>query len=148
MVSQAVIHFVGLIVFTQVGGGMNNTLRVSTAVSSVNRPQVVAILPRVETPHGMARHVVPVKSQAKRSRDAATVIDLSAVETHKARIIYDRTYGTVPPSSGWTINQLDAQYDYIDLNGDRVSFVVDQPNNRAKRPAALAHLSGTLRSDF
>jgi len=150
MEAQAVIHFVGLVMFTTQLLGPNMTLRTTNAANVHTQSQVVAILPRV------GRTAIPFPNQrAKQALTKSTPTESATpevVEPHVAWIIFQDW--TLINQHGWNVKPLSKDpaaanvFDYVELNGDQVSFVVDRPNPQATVPTALPHTGGTLKAEY
>ena len=108
MDSQAVIHFIGLVLFT-------------TQVSGLNF-QVIGIMPRVGSDSSIQRRAT------LRARSLSEV-KLSAedkVEEHVALMAFKPC--DLLAVSGWEVKKLDDQFLYIRLNGEKINFVADGAN--------------------
>jgi len=151
MDAQAVIHFVGLMVFTtQFVAPDVSLLRTTDSVSVKSKSQVVAILPRV------GRTVIPfhderAKQMIARSAPTEAPVPTEEVEPHAAWIIFEDW--TLINQEGWNVRPLGNDpasnaFDYVELDRDQVSFVADRPNPPARVPAALPHTGGSLKAEY
>ena len=156
---EAIIHFVGLLVFTTQLNGTERTqiavTRTTSAITANPTSRVVAILPAVKappSPYPMEKSTQRA-ARAKQPISGERVEAAEVVEPHAALIIYE-TWARQEEST-WPGSQLStdtasnlSNFEYVELNGDRVEFVADRPNGRASIPPQLAHIGGTLTASY
>jgi len=146
MSSQAVIHFVGLVVWTMQSLGPQTTLRVSLSGAQIqNQSTVVAIMPRVTGTETYPRLKAPA---ARVSNNEQLVTGGGTVEAHTAIIAFAPC--DLLSSTGWEIKRLTDRLLYVELNGDRVTFRGDATNPRAtlNDVSLLPHMGGSLQAEY
>jgi hypothetical protein len=165
MPSQAVIHFVGLVVWTMFNPqtqfmsrlALTNTHGTSIAVASMPRVTGAEVysLPRIgrateatASPLRSAPGVHRMAHPATGSAAAGLTLAGGTVEAHTAILAFAPC--DVQSSTGWEIKRLTDQLLYVELHGDRVTFRGDatKPGANLNDASLLPNMGGALKAEY
>jgi hypothetical protein len=136
----ATIHFIGLALFITFNP-FAQLQRTATTSTSLNQARVLAIMPAVNGPAANGPAQTRHNLLARQANDSIPVDLPSPVEKHIAALVFDHC--SLLAVSGWEVKQLNAQYSYIELHGDLISFAADAETTPASLTNSnLGHLGG------
>jgi hypothetical protein len=159
---DTIIEFVGLCVLTTqlvsvtaTTAGGNVTARLTPRAQTIKQRVVVAIMPRVsgDTMTAVLTSTAVSLPSQKLARTAAprAISPTQTVEAHTAMIAYDQKYQM--SITGWkaqTLSPLNPGWVYIELSGEKITFVSDTTDSDVNTPdhLSLPHLGHTLTSPY
>jgi hypothetical protein len=167
-IQVALIHFVGLTVFT-IQDPNTQFATVTINQRSTGAKRFVAIMPRVAnggvppapgtlrtaSVQGVSNTVSPTRTQLDPAKATGTLQaggGISAntvqhhVEDHTALIAFRPA--DLQGVTGWNIQQLDSDFLYVQLTGEQISFVADDPTPAAASALKLSHVGGELTGGY
>ena len=138
MVTDTIIEFVGLCVFTTQLVSGNATARIATQSQISNQTIVVAIMPKVPVVSAKAAATPmihtnapqePASTATQRAAPGGPILDpVVSVEAHTAMLAFKRR--DLLAVNGWAVKKLDDQgWVYVELSGEHLSFVPDAANS-------------------